>query len=100
MRAGGVVSSDAAEELREFADKIQAPVTLSVMGLTSFPAKERLCAGLIGMHGSFAAARAVTDCDLMIAVGARFSDRVAGNRGAFAKKRQSAADRHRRGGDR
>jgi len=82
---GGVVSSGASKELAEFADKVQAPVCCSMMGLSAYSAKEKLFTGMIGMHGSFAAAKAVTGSDLIIAVGARFSDRVAGNRKAFGK---------------
>jgi len=80
---GGIVSSGASKELSEFARKLQAPVCCSIMGLSAFSAKEKLFAGLIGMHGSFAAAKAVTESDLIVAVGARFSDRVAGNRKKF-----------------
>lgn len=82
---GGIIASDASEELLKFAETIHAPVCCSVMGLTCIDAKNRLFAGLIGMHGSVAAAKAVTQSDLVITIGARFSDRVAGNRHAFAK---------------
>jgi acetolactate synthase-1/2/3 large subunit len=82
---GGVIAGNASAELAEFAGKAQAPVSLSLMGLTAFDAKNPLFAGMIGMHGSVAAARALLESDLIIAIGARFSDRVAGNRSAFAK---------------
>jgi acetolactate synthase-1/2/3 large subunit len=83
---GGIVASGASKELSEFAKKLHAPVCCSIMGLSGYSAKEALFAGLIGMHGSFAAAKAVSESDLIVAIGARFSDRVAGNRKAFGKQ--------------
>ncbi len=83
---GGVVSSGASEELVRFAEAADAPVCCSIMGLGGFPASTPLFLGMIGMHASCESARATNECDLLIAVGARFSDRVAVNRTEFAKK--------------
>ncbi len=81
---GGVISSNASNELIEFANKISAPVTLSFMGLGAFPADNPLFLGMLGMHGTLSAANAVKHCDLLIAIGTRFSDRVIGNKTLFA----------------
>ncbi|WP_101910587.1 biosynthetic-type acetolactate synthase large subunit [Marasmitruncus massiliensis] len=85
---GGVVFSDASELLVQFAHKISAPVCVSMMGLTSMPYDDPLYLGMIGMHGTVTANVAARDCDLMIAIGSRFSDRVAGNREKFASNAQ------------
>lgn len=82
---GGVTFSDASAELKEFAERIEAPVCLSMMGLSSIPYNSPLYLGLVGMHGTPTANMAVGKCDLLVCVGARFSDRVAGNRVKFAK---------------
>ena len=76
---GGVVAADASEELLDFAKKISAPVTFSMMGLTALPADEQLNLGMCGMHGSQSSAKAFRECDLIIALGVRFSDRATGN---------------------
>lgn len=76
---GGVISADASAELLEFAEKIDAPVCCSLMGLGCIPATHRLNMGNLGMHGTYATGMATEKCDLIIAMGARFSDRVAGN---------------------
>lgn len=81
---GGVTFSDSSKQLVEFANKIGAPVCVSMMGLSSVSDKVPLYLGMVGMHGTPAANMAVKHCDLLIAVGARFSDRVAGNRKKFA----------------
>lgn len=73
---GGVSISDADHELCEMAEKLHAPVTLSLMGMGAFPADHELFTGMIGMHGTKTSNLAVTECDLLIAIGARFSDRV------------------------
>ena len=73
---GGVSISDADQELCEMAEKLHAPVTLSLMGMGAFPADHELFTGMIGMHGTKTSNLAVTECDLLIAIGARFSDRV------------------------
>jgi len=81
---GGVILSRASKDLTAFARKIQAPVTSSLMGLGAFPASDPLWLGMIGMHGTYRANMASSDCDLMIAVGVRFDDRVTGRVDAFA----------------
>jgi acetolactate synthase I/II/III large subunit len=83
---GGVISSGASRELKEFAEKIQAPVTLTLMGLGGFPADNPLFMGMPGMHGTAYANHAIMESDLIIAVGARFDDRVTGKLEAFAPK--------------
>lgn len=82
---GGVISANASEQLRAIAEKADIPVACSLMGLGSFPSDHRLYCGLIGMHGGYGSAMATDNCDLMLVVGARFSDRVAGDAKAFAK---------------
>ena len=82
---GGIISADASAELEKFQALIDAPVTLSVMGLGSFPDSDPAFTGMIGMHGTKTTAMAVKNCDLLIAIGARFSDRVTCNTATFAK---------------
>ena len=82
---GGVVSADAEEELLSFAEKTDCPVATSIMGLGGFPASHRLFMGTIGMHGGYETGKATDNCDLIITIGARFSDRVAGDREKFGK---------------
>ncbi len=82
---GGVIASDASEELRRFVKKIDAPVTDSLMGKGAFDGSDELYTGMLGMHGTKAANFGVTECDLLITIGARFSDRVTGNASKFAK---------------
>ncbi|MDD5773591.1 MAG: biosynthetic-type acetolactate synthase large subunit [bacterium] len=81
---GGVIISGAADELKQFAEKIEAPVTMTLMGLGGFPGTHILSMGMLGMHGTHAANHAVTESDLLIAIGARFDDRVTGKLSAFA----------------
>ncbi|MGN0522502.1 MAG: biosynthetic-type acetolactate synthase large subunit [Eubacterium sp.] len=81
---GGAISSDLGEDLVTFAEKIDAPVVSSLMGLGAFPNGHDLHIGFIGMHGRYEANKAAHDCDVLITAGARFSDRVAGNRARFA----------------
>ena len=83
---GGVINAGprAAELLREFAALTGAPVTSTLMGLGAFPASDKQWLGMVGMHGSFEANNAMHDCDVMVAVGARFDDRVTGRLDAFA----------------
>lgn len=73
---GGVIISDASEQLKVFADKIDAPVTTSLMGFGGFDGNSDRFTGMIGMHGTKSSNFASRDCDLLIAIGARFSDRV------------------------
>ena len=81
---GGVTISGAEEELLRLAEKAEIPVTATLMGLTAFPGTHPLFLGMLGMHGAVAANYAVTSCDLLIAVGARFDDRVTGQVSTFA----------------
>ncbi len=81
---GGVTISDAKEEAVHFAELVQAPVTCSLMGMGGFPGQHDLYTGMIGMHGTKASNIGVQSCDLLIAIGARFSDRVTGNTAKFA----------------
>lgn len=83
---GGVILSGASKELAKFAKKIQAPVTSTLMGLGAFPASDPLWLGMIGMHGTYPANMSSGECDLMIAIGVRFDDRVTGKIDAFASK--------------
>ena len=82
---GGAVISNAAEELKAFAHKIQAPVADSLMGKGAFDGTDPLYTGMVGMHGTKTSNFGFTECDLLIVVGARFSDRVTGNASKFAK---------------
>ena len=82
---GGAVLSNAAEELRAFAHKIQAPVADSLMGKGAFDGCDELYTGMVGMHGTKTSNFGITEADLLIVVGARFSDRVTGNASKFAK---------------
>ena len=83
---GGVVRGRAHREFREFAEKLDAPVAITVMGGGGFPGAHPLTTGMIGMHGSQASNVATAECDLLIAVGCRFSDRVASDPAAFASQ--------------
>ena len=83
---GGVILSGASKQLTTFARKIQAPVTGSLMGLGAFPGTDPLWLGMLGMHGTYRANMSSGECDLLIAVGVRFDDRVTGKMDAFAKK--------------
>ena len=85
---GGVILSRASKEVTEFARRIQAPVTATLMGLGAFPASDPLWLGMLGMHGTYRANMAISHCDLLIAVGARFDDRVTGKIDAFAPHAQ------------
>lgn len=82
---GGIIAAEASEELRQFAAKTGIPVTMTVMGLGSFPHSDPQCLDMLGMHGSAYANYAVRDCDLLISLGVRFDDRVTGKLEAFAK---------------
>lgn len=83
---GGVVISEAYDELRELAEKANIPVAVSLMGKCAFPSAHRLCTGMIGMHGTKASNLAANRSDLVIAVGARFSDRVISDAKKFARR--------------
>ncbi|MBU5472654.1 biosynthetic-type acetolactate synthase large subunit [Roseburia sp. MSJ-14] len=81
---GGAVISGASPELMEFVEKVQAPVTDSLMGKGAFDGNHKLYTGMLGMHGTKASNYGVSECDLLIAIGVRFSDRVIGNAKKFA----------------
>ena len=82
---GGVITSEAGEELLAFAQKANIPVAMSLLGKAAFPNKHELSLGMIGMHGTYAANTACDNCDLLLAIGCRFSDRVIGEAAKFAK---------------
>ena len=81
---GGVILSNASKELTSLAQKFSIPVTTTLMGLGGFPGTSPLFLGMVGMHGTFQANMAITHCDLLIAVGARFDDRVTGKVESFS----------------
>jgi acetolactate synthase-1/2/3 large subunit len=81
---GGVILSNASNELTSFAKKLNIPVTMTLMGLGCFPGTNPLSLGMLGMHGTYRANMAVTNCDLLFAIGARFDDRVTGDLNTFA----------------
>jgi len=83
---GGVVNANAAEELREFATADRFPVTSTVMGLGAFPAPHEQWLGMLGMHGTRAANYAMDEADLIVAIGARFDDRITGKLSEFAPR--------------
>ncbi len=81
---GGVILSNSSKELTELAEKLSIPVTMTLMGLGAYPGSQKLCMGMLGMHGTYTANMAVAESDLLIAVGARFDDRVTGKLADFA----------------
>ncbi len=81
---GGAIAANASTELTKLARKLKAPVTATLMGLGAFPEDDPLSLRMLGMHGSFAANKAVSQCDLLISIGARFDDRVTGKLSDFA----------------
>ena len=85
MVGGGAILSDAAEEVRTFANKLQAPVADTLMGKGAFDGTHELYTGMVGMHGTKTSNFGITECDLLVVIGARFSDRVVGNASKFAK---------------
>ena len=85
---GGVILSGASAELREFIETAAIPVTTTLMGLGAIPGDHPLNLGMLGMHGTAAANFAVTECDLLVAIGVRFDDRVTGKIEAFAPNAQ------------
>ncbi len=84
LLGGGVISSNASEEVLKLAEKLNLPVTMTLMGLGSFPGEHPQSLGMLGMHGTYYANMAVANCDVLLAVGARFDDRVTGKVDAFA----------------
>ena len=83
---GGAVLSNASEEVRALARKIQAPVCDTLMGKGVFPGTDPLYTGMLGMHGTKASNLGVSQCDLLVVLGSRFSDRVTGNTSTFARQ--------------
>jgi len=88
MTGGGVILGKASSELTELARKYEIPVTGTLMGIGSFPGTDPLWLGMLGMHGTYYANMAVSHCDLLIAVGVRFDDRVTGTIETFAPNAQ------------
>ena len=84
LAGGGVINSNAAEVLCDLATQLHIPVASTLMGLGGFPGSHAQWLGMVGMHGSFVANRAINSCDVLVAVGARFDDRVTGRISAFA----------------
>jgi acetolactate synthase-1/2/3 large subunit len=84
LAGGGIITSGAAQALKEFAEKIKAPVTMTLMGLGGLPGTHELSLGMPGMHGTAYANHAIMESDLIIAVGSRFDDRVTGKLDTFA----------------
>ena len=81
---GGITNSGAFDSLLSFAEALRLPVTPTLMGLGGFPSSHPLCLGMLGMHGTYAANMAVAECDLLVALGVRFDDRVTGKLATFA----------------
>lgn len=84
LAGAGVLFAEATNELKEFAEKYEIPVTNTLLGLGSFPGTNPLSLGLAGMHGTYVSNIAITECDLLINIGARFDDRLTGNLAYFA----------------
>jgi len=83
---GGVVASNGADELLALAEKLNLPVTPTLMGLGCFPSGHKLCLGMLGMHGTYTANMSMAKADLIVSIGARFDDRVTGKLDSFAKQ--------------
>lgn len=82
---GGCIAAEASDVIAEFVEKIDAPVADTLMGKGVFPADNQRYTGMVGMHGTKASNIGISNCDLLIAIGVRFSDRVTGNTATFAK---------------
>lgn len=85
ISGGGVILGDASKELKEFADLLDCPVAATLMGLGSYPETDSKSMGMVGMHGTIASNKAVIECDCLIAIGVRFSDRVVTSTKKFAQ---------------
>ncbi|WP_087148676.1 biosynthetic-type acetolactate synthase large subunit [Rhodohalobacter halophilus] len=83
---GGAILGEAWEEVTAFAERLNIPVTTTLMGLGAFPESKPQSLGMLGMHGTWAANMAMTECDVLLAVGARFDDRVTGRLDGFSQK--------------
>ena len=81
---GGIIISGAANELKKLAVNHSIPVTTTLLGMGGFPGTHKLSLGMLGMHGTYAANMAITNCDVLVAIGARFDDRVTGKIEEFA----------------
>lgn len=81
---GGIVTADAADDLTHLVDILNVPVTPTLMGLGGFPSAHPACLGMLGMHGTYTANTAISECDLLLAIGVRFDDRVTGKIATFA----------------
>ena len=86
LAGGGIIRSKAAGEFVAFAERLEAPVAVTLMGKGAIPDRHPLCTGMIGMHGTLVSNMTTTECDLLIAVGARFSDRVTCDLNEFVKQ--------------
>ncbi len=86
IAGGGVISANCSSVLRDFVHEYKIPVTSTLMGLGAVSTEDELHLGMLGMHGTYTANKAVSDCDLIVAVGARFDDRVTGRLDTFGKK--------------
>jgi acetolactate synthase-1/2/3 large subunit len=82
---GGIILSEASRELKRLAEKLEIPVTMTLMGLGGFPGLHPLSLGMLGMHGTYRANMAISHADLVLAIGARFDDRVTGRTDTFAQ---------------
>lgn len=87
---GGIITAGATEELNKFLKKTNIPIVVTLMGLGSVPSGSKLFLGMPGMHGTVAANYAIMECDLLVAIGNRFDDRVTGNKQTFAKNAKIA----------
>lgn len=83
LLGGGVIASNASEKVADLAHKFNLPVTMTLMGLGAFPASDKQCLGMLGMHGTYAANTTMHNSDLIVALGARFDDRVTNNVAKF-----------------
>jgi len=83
LLGGGVIASNASEKVAELAHKFNLPVTMTLMGLGAFPASDKQCLGMLGMHGTYVANTTMHNSDLIVALGARFDDRVTNNVAKF-----------------
>ncbi|HEY9165444.1 MAG TPA: biosynthetic-type acetolactate synthase large subunit [Candidatus Kryptonia bacterium] len=83
---GGAIASNASKEIVNLAKKLNAPVTMTLMGLGAFPGEDELSMGMLGMHGTWYSNIAVDQCDCLVAIGSRFDDRVTGNPASFSPK--------------
>lgn len=86
LAGGGIIRSHAAQEFTAFAEKLDAPVAVTLMGQGAIPGRHPLCTGMIGMHGTLASNVTTAACDLLIAIGARFSDRVTCDLAQFSQQ--------------